>query len=570
MFQCGHGARKHTDTPDEGAMGVARRSDFAFLFPNADGVPHTAATVALLEDLAVEMAKGTGDPEAENSTTLPAFMTYLGQFLDHDITSQLNTDPAIDTDISKDFVPLERQRVVDGMANQRTGQIDLDSIYGIASPSTDLENRLKGALRHPTFKAKMTIQFPEDVNSANLGSPARVVPPNDGANDILRLGRILGTTITEAELNSIQSKGLREFFFKREADGSESINRHRAIIGDPRNDENLFVAQVHLAWLRLHNRIVDHAPAHLANGPEEDLFAWAQDQTRLLYQGVILSDWLTRICDAEVLQFVLENNAPLYSGLMARMAPAEGVLPMPVEFAFAAFRFGHSMARDAYDWNAEFTNAAFPLMFAFTGSHRNPMFGVTDSRLPSNWPADWARVASKVDPAFPKRATRKIDTHIAPPLGNLPTDAGAEMEQALKNLAHRNLLRSQLVNVPAAQACIATILAETGFSIAPLTEDQLSSGATGGAIQGSDLVSKTPLWFYVLKEAETHGNGECLGPLGSLIVADTIVGLMVHDEKSILNRKNDAGDAWTSADGVMPDGIQINTFQDVLRAALLL
>ncbi len=570
MFQTGHGA-KTTPTGPDVAVATAQEQDFGYLFPEAAESPHSDAVIAALKDLAAKMVAQSSDPGSEDSLTQPAFMTYLGQFIDHDITSQLNLGMAIDDNIEKPFTPIPRDEVVTNIANQRTGQFDLDSVYGAKSPGTSLEQRLVAAMRHPTLRAKMLIQRPEDVSDPVLGNPARVVPPLDGANDILRLGRLIGDSITEEEIEAITDDGLRAFFFKRDADGNESINRHRAILGDGRNDENLFIAQIQLAWLRLHNRIVDTCPdPNLRNGPQDTLFGWAQDQTRSLYQWVVLHDWLKRVCDPDIFEHVLNNRAPLYAKFVQRVAPPAGTLPLPVEFSFGAFRFGHSMVRDAYDWNARFDNASFDLFFAFTGSHKNPMFGVTDARLPSNWPADWTRVVEDPDPSFPMRATRRIDTRVAPPLSNLPDAAAAKVKLQIRNLAARNLLRGQIFNLPSAQQCIAGIEEQVGYTITPLSADQLTSGEVGQTLVDTDLITQTPLWFYTLKEAEVLTGGEKLGPLGSMLVADTIVGLMLQDPNSVLNRTSDSGSPWTPNDGAKPDGITVSTFKDVVRAGLLL
>ena len=109
-----------------------------------------------------------------------------------------------------------------------------------------------------------------------------------------------------------------------------------ALIGDPRNDENIFVSQLQLVFLRFHNKLIDA-------GLE---FEEAQRQARYHYQYIVLHDFLRNICDPEVYHFALENlyrhNYPL------KFFPDEhGKIHMPVEFSVAAYRFGHSMVRNA-------------------------------------------------------------------------------------------------------------------------------------------------------------------------------------------------------------------------------
>ena len=48
---------------------------------------------------------------------------------------------------------------------------------------------------------------------------------------------------------------------------------------------------------------------------------------------------------------------------------------------------------------------------------------------------------------------------------------------------------------------------------------------------------ETPLWFYILKEAELVGEGRTLGPVGGRIVAEVLVGLLQKDLNSYLYLK---------------------------------
>jgi hypothetical protein len=44
----------------------------------------------------------------------------------------------------------------------------------------------------------------------------------------------------------------------------------------------------------------------------------------------------------------------------------------------------------------------------------------------------------------------------------------------------------------------------------------------------------TPLWYYILKEAQVRHGGERLGPVGSIIVSEVFVGLVHGDTTSFL------------------------------------
>jgi len=233
------------------------------------------------------------------------------------------------------------------------------------------------------------------------------------------------------------------------------------------------------------------------------------------------------------------------------------------------------MVRATYDYNRNFgrpgnviPNAPFDLLFAFTGKG-NPPFpvpGTTDT-LPFNWIIEWNRFVHKGS-ALPDHFARKIDTRLAPPLhqmvneGNNVTDV--DIQAILKNLARRNLLRGYLLSIPTGQSVAAAM------GVAPLSEEELQQGnsnALNQVLADNGFLEKTPLWYYVLKEAEVRANGNSLGELGSRIVCETIIGQLLHDADSYLNQ---AG-GWDPGQGVkLPNGDPIVTIGDFLAFAGLL
>jgi hypothetical protein len=266
---------------------------------------------------------------------------------------------------------------------------------------------------------------------------------------------------------------------------------------------------------------------------------------------------------------------------------------MPLEYSVAAFRFGHTMVRGGYDHNRNFGKpvpgqaqppvipfAAFDLLFLFTGngferdpndptkSVRNPFAG--SPTLPFNWIIEWSRMTDKGDPDETHFA-RKIDTHLAPPLttegmvnegtgGDIQDDAGKGLRVLLRHLARRNLLRGYLLSIPTGQA----MAAEMG--VAPLTEEELKRGNTdelNAALEEGGFLRNTPLWYYILKEAEVRADGNSLGELGSRIVCETVLGLLKHDRNSVFNARG-----WSPADAVrLPNGDPVVTIRDFLEFA---
>jgi hypothetical protein len=120
-------------------------------------------------------------------------------------------------------------------------------------------------------------------------------------------------------------------------------------------------------------------------------------------------------------------------------------------------------------------------------------------------------------------------------------------------------------NLPPAQA-ILDVLDKRGITLRRLSDTDLK-------IEGSQVVENkgfhqaTPLWFYILKEAEVLAGGNRLGPLGSLIVAETLIGLIDHDPHSYWRAPTATGQRWTPADGVRPGGIVPDTLAKFFEAA---
>jgi hypothetical protein len=115
------------------------------------------------------------------------------------------------------------------------------------------------------------------------------------------------------------------------------------------------------------------------------------------------------------------------------------------------------------------------------------------------------------------------------------------------------------------------------MGIAPLSENELrlgNSGPLNQVLEDNGFLQQTPLWYYVLKEAEVRANGNSLGELGSRMVCETIIGQLLNDPESYLNQH----DAWDPSKGVKlpnpsggPDqGDLIVTIRDFFKFAGLI
>ena len=271
-----------------------------------------------------------------------------------------------------------------------------------------------------------------------------------------------------------------------------------AILVEHRNDENLIIAQMHLSFLRLHNSLVDQGMSY-----DE-----AHQTVVGAYRYVVQNDYLPQIVGQEAVDQALsqDRNAGFYQ-------PGSQNPPMtPVEFSTAAFRFGHSQVRNAYAINDTSGGVRVfsldPTVPDLRGGRRLPA-DLLDPENPDdptkqNLVIDFDNFFSELpresddEPALIGRA---IDTHIAPSLFELPIP-GAEATGS-NVLAFRNLVRSKFYDVPSGEAI---------------------AGAMGVPVVGEPVFPEgTPLWFYILREAEMTTGGAELGPVGGGIVAEVIV-----------------------------------------------
>ena len=593
---------------EAGLSGTDAQS-FGYMFPDGAGVPGTdAAAVDAIKALAAAMVEATGDP-ADADSTIPPIMTYFGQFIDHDITANTDRDAEINATTTTSMTgptiePLDRAAVVSNVMNLRNGSLRLDSLYGEGPSDTPFTIKWRNAMRDSADRSKMRI--------GRITPPIpgfETIPlPADGGADLPRLGQALDdpqSGLTEADINGLP-EDMKAGFMK---DGQ--IHRAMALIGDGRNDENLIVAQLHLAFLRFHNAIADDLAGSI---PDPEMrFEEAKRRTTMIYQWLVLNVYLPKICMPSVVDGVKAAGAPLYAEFRNRVASAVSEMPMPLEFSVAAFRFGHSMVRAEYDWNRNFgrpadsgnRRATFRELFSFTGGDNlgQSIVGQAFEELPSNWPAEWERLANDTPLEADHRA-RKIDTQLAPPLTEMfkevegldAADVAGELGRILQHLAERNMRRSHRLNIPSGQAAVAAINAfdasespsvEAGVhqvayagnvavkydvptppptGIAPLPVEVLTDGPAGQALAPS-MIENTPLWFYILREAEAT-EGDTLGPLGSRIVAETLVGLAVQDGASFWHEG--AGDgSWTPAEAPV-GGTAITDFPKMLESCGLM
>jgi Animal haem peroxidase len=280
-----------------------------------------------------------------------------------------------------------------------------------------------------------------------------------------------------------------------------------ALIGDPRNDVHIFVSQLHLAMLGFHNCVVDHL-RQAAAVPESAIFDEARRTMSWLYQWVIVNDFLPRLVGPELVGEI-ETEGPRHyrPGAAARI---------PLEFADAAFRYGHSQVREKFELNSRSGPLRlFPDLLGF-------------GPVAAERTIEWERLFD-VPGRPPAQRAKLIDGTLAPSLIALPQAITGEVEaEAYRSLAGRDLQRGHAYGLPSGES-VARAMGEM-----PLSPDQTTLRSAGWS-------AETPLWLYVLSEAKHIGDGERLGPVGGRIVAEVLIGIIDADPSSYRSRQPD----WT-------------------------
>lgn len=413
-------------------------------------------------------------PGDRDDSGIPSGYTYLGQFITHEITFDSTND-----------------MLEPGMKpkNDRTPQIDLDSLYGGQRGRADRPELYKD---HARLK---------------LGLTSYVSPPSEMYEcDLLR-------------------------------DSKDKENLRKALIGDKRNDENLTLAQTHVAFVKFHNKVVDTLKA--AGHEDTGLFECARRAVTRHFQWLVLYDYLPRIADEEVLDCVRRH------GLRWFKIDGPDGLYMPLEFSVAAFRIGHSMVRASYEWNryhpaSKGNGAPVNILELFTrtgfspspGSFPGPN-GAQQLRLPSDWIIDWRRFYDFSPHGYQNPAgvrlnmASRLDTLLNFRLDQVVGFPDTKLEKMQKAITVRNLLRGFYLGLPSGEE-VAQRMGET-----PLTPAQVSDGPHQKLLEDPAFKGRTPLWYYILKEAELAG-GTRLGRVGSRIVAETLYGLVRKSPHSIL------------------------------------
>lgn len=363
----------------------------------------------------------------QNNPRIKAGYTFLGQFIDHDLT--LDTTSV-----------LQQQIDVEGTKNFRTPVLELDSLYGLGPD------------------AQPSLYDREEPGHLLLSPDGKDLPRN---------------------------------------------TQGRALIGDPRNDENRIISQLHTLFIKFHNKVYDdHTDPSQSSS---DRFQAAQKLVRWHYQWIVVNEFLPRTIGNTTVKRLLKSNLLCFP---------DGPF-MPVEFSVAAYRFGHSQVRPGYAIAPGVGAALFP---------DNPEAAPNDTDLRGGRPLppglviDWSLFFGEA-----AQPGKRVDTKISSVLIRLPDSVVPPgTPDAHRSLATRNLQRGLDAQLPSGQ--------DVAYRLAlpdPLTEAQIWSGVPGGE-------GPAPLWYYCLKEGEVRTQGLRLAGVGAEIVGRVMLGVLMADHASYL------------------------------------
>ena len=298
-------------------------------------------------------------------------------------------------------------------------------------------------------------------------------------------------------------------------------DKGRALIGDPRNDENILVSQIQGAFIKLHNilmsKVVDDADLrdavfHCAEDgvrsevwhrmlPEGlERFEKVRRFIRLHYQWLVLHDFLPAFVDQACIDLALRTDP------FGADAPI-----MPAEFSVAAYRFGHATVQPTYDINGR---KKATQLFALHG------FGPRGPEWDMDMSLFFGTQAQKALPVGPKMAKTLFALPDNVAHGDADWNGITIKEVDAKKLGLRNILRDRTtIQLPSGQQ----VSRHLGLPELPAPAELAKRHIT-----------KTPLWFYCLQEAHERGDGKLTG-VGGTIVASVFARLLKLDRESVLH-----------------------------------
>jgi len=511
------------------------------------------------------------DNKSADPAQQPAGYTFFGQFIDHDVTrtqtalSALNElsqraqgDATVRAKLAAAGITPDqlKQAIADAATptsalSMNTGKLDLDAVYGV----TDF-TALTG-ITAPWFEQSNGV-YTGRFAQRHIQAPASVGAAIDG------------------------------FDYQRTPEGA-------AEVPDPRNSENKLISQIQNLFELAHNGCMDHALGAVSAPTQQQIgaaFDACHKKVLWTYETIVATNFLPRFSAEATLDRVAPGalhayrrgtsptsqlprwdsvNTFLYSCKTGLGENA--VLHIPHEFTVAAFRLGHTLVRNSYVLNGDLlTGQPRPIFAAANDPETIGLVG--DNPVQPGDVIDWSHfydahgVGQKDESAQPGRP---VDTLISDKLFNLPIaalppgpDANGKDTSTERNLPRRNLMRaSEPTALITGSAGLATGeemeayaqhripgLLDASKAVRKVLADRLQSAGFDPNV----LARRTPLWLFILAEAESTQASQRLGELGSHIIDEFLLGSLHCDQGSVLYAA--AGDlqGWGPTETIAQNG----------------
>ncbi|MEM9760015.1 MAG: peroxidase family protein [Pseudomonadota bacterium] len=289
-----------------------------------------------------------------------------------------------------------------------------------------------------------------------------------------------------------------------------------AQIPDPRNDENLIVAQFHLLILQLHNALSGLISRQDPSVGPEDVSRLARRSTIRIFHHITREQYLRKVLWPSVYDFLFEQDDTLFTGTFA--PPLTDQLPM--EVTHGALRFGHSMVREEYTLNEEKPQISLRQVFELTG----PGGLLGEPELPAAFAVSWPHFFN-FGPMIGTNSARPIDPSVIPAM------------TLAHDIVEKNLEQGYEAQLPSGQEAVAEMLAErpelAALGLTPNPEPLERDKANMPLLETAGIADRTPLWVFTLLDSTRAGaGGRILGPFGSLLVGSALKWAMETAEQA--------------------------------------
>jgi hypothetical protein len=491
-------------------------------------IDHTPEVQEPLRTALMKLAYALESPQAHSGLTsyddpneagsdenfnMPAGYTYLLQFVAHDLVQSVSS-----------LAVAGHGRIA--LNNGRTAPLRLEAIYNDGPQNSPL------------------LYEPDPADRTAPGPSLRLGPLDTRQPCPFRdLARVdLMKAITDVS---------RQVAQKEPSNESSSMRLRDVLVGDARNDDNAILSQLTVVFHLLHNGLVrwteeNVAPeAHVDGGDKPEIvidrFYFARMASTLIFRNILRRDLMERLLHPGVLCLYKSATPPKIFKFKGKM---------PLEFTHGALRVCHVMLREGYRLNQQ--SPIFDLKAVLTRNSAN--YDSVSMPMPESWAVAWSHFFNI---GSASTGQLNLSLRLRPRYQN-QTQARELFEHVdgttKPGLAYRDMLSAALAGLWSASAMIDKLaqspdpalaavfnqatLADASFRTKVIREwlektfldDSLNSYKFDDA-ELDALSQDPPLPLFLMFEAmkDKDSNGTRLGPLGSIIVAAVIFGILDSD-----------------------------------------